>query len=93
MTIDVVKAVINEIGGPERVLGFRFANGYKVVYSTHIVNPDEDFKVIGGMEMLLYHHKDTMGHTATSYIDFSEIVQVYTLDDPTKPIILRDFME
>ena len=47
MTIDAVKAVINEVGGPERVLGFRFANGYKVVYSTHLVNPDEDFKVIG----------------------------------------------
>ena len=100
MTIDAVKAVINEVGGPERVLGFRFANGYKVVYSTQArkvikdklldINEDINQKM---NDMGLYHHKDTMGHTATSYIDFSEIVQVYTVDDPTKPIILRDFME
>ena len=29
MTIDAMKAIINEIGGPEGVIGFRQANGTK----------------------------------------------------------------
>lgn len=92
MTTDILKAVIEQAGGFDCVAGFRFANGYKVVYSNHVLK-EEDFVTIRGMEFLMYHHKDTMGHTATSYLEVEEIVQVYVIDDITKPIILRDFME
>ena len=93
MTIDVLKAVIEQAGGAANVAGFRFANGYKLSYSNHILDLDNDFTTINGVEFLIYHHKDTMGHTATSYILMDELVHVYLIDDITKPIILRDFME
>ena len=93
MTIDVLKAIIEQAGGPVHVAGFRFANGYKLAYSNHILDLDNDFTTINGVEFLIYHHKDTMGHTATSYIMVDELVHVYIIDDVTKPIILRDFME
>ena len=40
MQISTIKAVIQEAGGPEYLLGFRFANGYKLVYSRNIINLD-----------------------------------------------------
>lgn len=93
MTIDVLKDVIEQAGGAVHVAGFRFANGYKLSYSNHILDLDKDLVTIDGVEFLIYHHKDTMGHTATSYILVDQLVHVYLIDDVTKPIILRDFME
>ena len=93
MTIDVLKAIIEQAGGVVHVAGFRFANGYKLSYSNHTIDLDKDLVTIAGVEFLIYHHKDTMGHTATSYILVDQLVHVYLIDDITKPIILRDFME
>lgn len=93
MTIDTIKAIVAEAGGEKHILGFRFGNGYKVVFSKHILNIEEDFKVINGMEMLIFEQYDTFGNLAKSYLDISEIVQVYTLVDINSNICIREIME
>ena len=93
MTASTVKAVIQDAGGPEYVLGFRFANGYKTVYSQNVIDLDNDFVEIDGVELLIFHHNDTFGNKAHSYLDVSEITQVYVRDSLEGKIFIRDFME
>jgi hypothetical protein len=42
---------------------------------------------------MILHHTDSMGNTATSYLNVDEVVQVYVIDDLSKPIILRDILD
>ena len=93
MTIDAIKAIVEEAGGPKHVLGFRFANGYKVVFSEHVLDLEEDFKVFGDVEIFIYEQHDHQLNKGKSYIIVDEIVQVYTVVDTTKKIYIRDFME
>ena len=93
MQISTIKAVIQEAGGPEYLLGFRFANGYKLVYSRNIINLDEDFVEIDGVELLIFHHVDNYGNTAKSYLEISEIAHIYVRDSLEGKIYIRDFME
>lgn len=93
MTANTVKAVIQDAGGPEYVLGFRFANGYKTVYSQNVIDLDNDFVEIDGVELLIFHHTDTFGNKAHSYLEVSEISHVYVRDSLEGKIFIRDFME
>lgn len=93
MNINTVKAIIAEAGGPDYILGFRFANGYKVVYSNHKIDVDKDFVTIGDSELIKFEHTDCFGKKGKSYIDVDELVQVYTRDDLEGRISIRDFME
>ena len=93
MTIDTIKSIVTEAGGEKHILGFRFANGYKVVFSKHLLNLNEDFKVINGSEIFIFEQVDTFGNRAKSYLDVSEIVQVYTVVDIKSNICIREIME
>lgn len=93
MTIKTIKAVIADAGGPEYILGMRFANGYKLVYSKHLIDPDKDFIEIDGVELLLFEHVDFSGKKAKSYLEVSEITQIYAREDLEGRISIRDFME
>jgi hypothetical protein len=53
----------------------------------------DDFVSMGGIEMLKLKHVDTMGREALSYLVVDEIVQVYTIPDIEKGIILRDILD
>lgn len=97
MTIDNIKKIIINEGGPEYVLGFRFANGYKLVYSRHLINLDEDFINVDGTELLKYEHVDWSGNKAHSLLEVEEIVQIYFRDELDvnleNKLCIRDFME
>ena len=91
MTIDALKAVINEVGGPEKIIGFRQANGCKHIFSRIALSLD-DLVVLGGQEFIKLKHKDTMGKEAISYLVMDEVVHVYTIDDVEAGIIIRDVL-
>lgn len=93
MTSKTVKAVIKHAGGPEYILGMRFANGYKLTYSSHLIDPEVDFVEIDGVELLIYEHKDFSGKRAKSYLEVEEIVQIYARESLEGRISVRDFME
>lgn len=92
MTKSVVEAIANEVGGFEHIVAIRMANGTKFYFGRYALKADH-FVTIGGMEFLKLFHKDTMGGEAVSYLDVSEIVQVCTIEDMEKPIILRDILD
>ena len=92
MTKAVVQAIADEVGGPEYIVGMRFANGTKQYFGRYALSMD-DFVELGGMELLKLKHKDTFGNEAVSYLDVSEIVQVYTIADIEAGIILRDILD
>ena len=92
MTKSIVEAIANDAGGFEHIVGMRMANGTKFYWSRYALKA-EDFVTIGGMEILKLYHKDTMGGEAVSYLDVSEIVQVFTIKDMEKPIVLRDILD
>jgi hypothetical protein len=92
MTKSVVEAIANDAGGFDHIVGMRMANGTKFYFGRYALKA-EDFITMGGMEILKLYHKDTMGGEAVSYLDVSEIVQLYTVKDIGKPIILRDILD
>lgn len=94
-TINTVKALVEHVGGPKYIIGFRFANGYKTIYSRpgHLLEPDKDFVIIGGTEYLIYEHHDSNGHVLLSYLEVEEIAQVYVLPNLKDPINLREVLE
>ena len=91
MTIDALKAIINEVGGPEKIIGFRQANGCKHIFSRVALSLD-DLVVLGGQEFIKLKHKDTMGKEAISYLVMDELVHIYTIDDIEAGIIIRDVL-
>ena len=91
MTIDVLKAIINEVGGPEKIIGFRQANGCKHIFSRVALSLD-DLVILGGREFIKLKHKDTMGKEAISYLVMDEVVHIYTIDDIEAGIIIRDVL-
>lgn len=93
MNKEQLKALVDHIGGAEYVIGMRFKNGYKLVYSRHILDLEEDIKTFGGLEMLIYEHMDTNENIVKSFLPLEEIAQVYTLTDLDDDVILRDIME
>jgi hypothetical protein len=92
MTIDALKAIINEIGGPEGVIGFRQANGTKFYFSRYVLSLD-DLVTLGGQEFIKLKHKDTSNREAISYLVMDEIVHVYTIKDVEAGIIIRDILD
>lgn len=91
MTIDAMKAVINEIGGPEKIIGIRQANGCKHIFSRFTFKL-EDLVVLSGQEFIKLKYKDTMGHECISYLVMEEVVHIYTIDDVDAGIIVRDII-
>jgi hypothetical protein len=92
MTIDALKAIINEIGGPEGVIGFRQANGTKFYFSRYALSLD-DLVTLGGQEFIKLRHKDTSNREAISYLVIDEVVHVYTIKDVEAGIIIRDVLD
>jgi hypothetical protein len=92
MTIDALKAIINEIGGPEGVIGFRQANGTKFYFSRYVLSLD-DLVTLGGQEFIKLRHKDTSNREAISYLVMDEVVHVYTIKDVEAGIIIRDILD
>ena len=90
MTKSNIEAIANEVGGIEKVVGIRCANGTKFYFSRYALSLD-DFVTMGDMEMVKLKHIDTMGNKAVSFLDVSEIVQVYTIEGEN--IILRDILD
>ena len=90
MTKSNIEAIANEVGGIEKVVGIRCANGTKFYFSSYALSLD-DFVTMGDMEMVKLKHIDTMGNKAVSFLDVSEIVQVYTIEGEN--IILRDILD
>ena len=91
MTIEAMKAVINEVGGPENIIGFRQANGCKHIFSRVALSLD-DLVELGGQEFIKLKHKDTMGNEAVSYLVMDEVSHLYTIEDVKKGIIIRDIL-
>lgn len=87
-----IQAIVDEVGGPQNVVGLRMANGTKFYFSRYVLNMD-DIVTMGGNEMIKLKHKDTMGRDAVSYLIVEEIVQVYTVADIEAGIILRDILD
>ena len=92
MTIAALKAIINEIGGPEGIIGFRQANGTKFYFSRYALSLD-DLVTLGGQEFIKLKHKDTSNREAISYLVMDEIVHVYTIKDVEAGIIIRDILD
>ena len=92
MTIDALKAIINEIGGPEGIIGFRQANGTKFYFSRYALSLD-DLVTLGGQEFIKLKHKDTSNREAISYLVMDEVVHVYTIKDVEAGIIIRDVLD
>lgn len=94
MNIEAIKAFVKEIlGGDFRlILGFRFANGYKVSYATHPME-ESDLMTIAGVEFLKFEHRDVYRDSAFSYLEIEEIVQIYTLPSLDSKIKVNDVME
>ena len=90
MTKSSIEAIANDAGGIEKIVGIRCANGTKFYFARYALSLD-DFVNMGDMEMLKLKHTDTMGNKAISYLDVSEIVQVYTIEGDN--IILRDILD
>lgn len=95
MNIETLKALIELAGGPEYVIGFRFANGYKIIYSKegHLVDVEKDFKVVNGVEMIVYEHYQDDRVALLSFLEVEEIVQVYALPDLDHDVILRPLLD
>lgn len=87
-----IEAIANEAGGWDHIVGLRCANGTKTYFGRYALSPD-DFITFGDNEMMILHHKDSRGNEATSYLLVEEIVQIYTIVDISKPIILRDILD
>ena len=92
MTINALKAIINEIGGPEGIIGFRQANGTKFYFSRYVLSLD-DLVTLGGQEFIKLKHKDTSNREAISYLVMDEVVHVYTIKDVEAGIIIRDILD
>lgn len=92
MNKPVLDAIAEEVGGYDNIVGMRMANGTKVYFGRYALKA-EDFVTLGGLDLLKLYHKDSMGGEATSYLDVDEIVQVYTVADTSKRIILRDILD
>ena len=92
MTKVTMQAIVDEVGGPQNVVGLRMANGTKFYFSRYALSMD-DFVTMGDNEMIKLKHKDTMGRDAVSYMIVEEIVQVYTVADVEAGIILRDILD
>ena len=92
MTKATIEAIANDIGGIEKFVGIRMANGTKFYFSSYALSLD-DFVTLGDNEVLKLKHKDSMGGEAISYVIVEEIVQVYTVSDLEKRIILRDILD
>lgn len=97
MTNNDVKDVVDYIGGCEYIIGFRFANGYKVAYSPRGENDTEyrfklgDLLTIGSVDYLKFEHHDHEGTPAYSLIPTENINQIYYMTDAG--ICFRDVME
>ena len=92
MNKPVLDAIAEEVGGYDNIVGMRMANGTKFYFGRYALKA-EDFVNLGGLDLLKLYHKDSMGGEATSYLDVDEIVQVYTVADTSKRIILRDILD
>jgi hypothetical protein len=92
MTKTTIQAIADEAGGVEHIVGLRMANGTKFYFAKYVLSMD-DFVSMGGIELLKLKHVDTMGREALSYLVVDEIVQVYTIPDIEKGIILRDILD
>lgn len=91
MTIEAMKAVVNEVGGPEKIVGFRQANGCKHIFSRFVFKL-EDLVELGGQEFIKLRYMDTLGHECIGYLVMDEIVHLYTIDDVEAGIIVRDVL-
>ena len=92
MTKVTFQAIVDEIGGPEKVVGFRMANVMKFYFSKYALSMD-DIVTMGDNEVIKLYHVDTMGRKATSYMILDEVVWVYTIEDVEAGIILRDILD
>ena len=92
MTKATMQAIVDEVGGPQNVVGLRMANGTKFYFSRYALSMD-DFVTMGDNEIIKLKHKDTMGREAVSYMIVEEIVQVYTVKDINEGIVLRDILD
>lgn len=92
MTKTTFQAIVEEVGGPEKVVGLRMANGTKFYFSKYMLNMD-DIVTMGDNEIIKLYHVDTMGRKAISYMILEEVVQIYTIVDVEAGIILRDILD
>lgn len=98
MTHDELRAIVEYAGGEKFILGFRFANGYKISYSprgendtSYRINLDKDLVIIAGAEFLKFEHHDFNGRPAYSLFPIDTIEQVYYMTE--QGIRMRDIME
>jgi hypothetical protein len=92
MTIEAFKAIVNEMGGPESVIGFRQANGCKFYFSRYALSFD-DLVTMGGQEFIKLKHRDTSNREAVSYLVMDEVVHVYAVKDVEAGIVIRDILD
>ena len=92
MTKSNIEAIANEVGGIEKVVGIRCANGTKFYFGRYALSLD-DLVVLGGQEFIKLKHKDTSNREAISYLVMDEIVHVYTIKDVEAGIIIRDILD
>ena len=56
-----IEAIANEAGGWDHIVGLRCANGTKTYFGRYALSPD-DFITFNDNEMMILHHKDSMGN-------------------------------
>lgn len=92
MTKATFQAIVDEIGGPEKIVGLRMANGMKFYFSKYALKM-EDIITMGDSDIIKLYHVDTLGREAVSYMVLEEVVWVYTIEDVEKGIVLRDILD
>lgn len=97
MTNNDIKNVVDYAGGYEYIIGFRFANGYKLAYSPRGENDtnyrlkEADLITIGDVDYIKFEHHDHNNDVAYSLIPTENLNQIYYMTDAG--ICFRDVME
>ncbi|WP_304576796.1 hypothetical protein [Romboutsia ilealis] len=92
MTSTDLQRILTHAGKTDdHVIGFRLANGGRVMF-THD-RFDMKTNMLDGIGMLYKKLEDSEGQIAHSYTDLGEVIQVILRDDVSQHIFVRDIIE
>ena len=91
MDSTVLKKILNHAGKTEEhVVGFRLANGARVMYLDGF---NMSTNMLDGIGMLYKRLEDSYGHIAHSYTEQGEVIQVILRDDVNESLYVRYIIE
>lgn len=91
MDSTTLKKILNHAGKTEEhVVGFRLANGARVMYLDGF---NMSTNMLDGIGMLYKKLEDSYGRIAHSYTEQGEVIQVILRDDVNESLYVRDIIE